>query len=186
MKKLAIRLIVIGLLILSSAFLAACGAIQQEYEQTRQNRNNINEQIPVPPMDFSSRRLVLAKYYLVLSRPRLNTCTYAAGRGSYGEAMVLTFGPSVNLSNQMTDPAIAEPDSVFSGANDQTLVVLRNGNFATIEADTDTVGGDCPPDYAYGAPKHINSPLQDMLDFAGGVTSSAVPEFDFTTTDGLK
>lgn len=183
MKKLSIRLITIGLVVLASAFLlAACGAQQQEYNQTYTNRQEINAQIPVPPMAFSTRRLVLAKYYLVLSRPRLNTCTYAIGRGAYGEAMIASFGPAVNLSNQMTDPSIAEPDSVFSAPNDQTVIVLRNGNYAVIEADTTNTGGECPPEYLYGGAKHLNTPLQDMLDYAGGVT----PEIDFTTTDGLK
>lgn len=174
--------IAIGLVFVISAVLSACGAGFQEQEQTRQNRNQINDAIPVPPMDFSSRRLVLAKYYLVLARPRLNTCSYLAGRGSYGEAIVPTFGPSVNLSNQMTSPTISEPDSVYSGQNDQTVIVLRNGNFATVEADVITVGGDCPIDYLPGGYAHLNTPLQNMLDLASGI----VPEFDFTNTDGLK
>lgn len=177
-------LILIGFCLLVSAFLAACGASQKEANQTYYNRQAINDQIPVPPLNFSSRRLVLAKYYLVLGRPRLNTCSYFVGRGSYGEAVAPTFGPSVNLSNQMTDPDIAEADSVYTGPNDQTVSVLRNGNFATVEADVITVGGECPPQYLVGGAKHLDTPLQTLLDFSGG--ENVTPEFDFTNTDGLK
>lgn len=180
--KTAKYLIILGFMLIVGAILSACGASQQEANQTYYNRQSINDSIPVPPMDFSSRRLVLAKYYLVLNRRRLPTCSYLAGRGTFGEAMIPSFGPSVNLSNQMTDPAMAEPDSVYSGTNDQTVVVLRNGNFATVEADVITVGGECPAEYLLGGIYHINSPLQFLLD----VSSGTKPEFDFTNTDGLK
>lgn len=168
---------VLALLAITAVLASACSASQQEYNTTWTNRQRINEAIPVPSLDFSTRRLVLAKYYLVLERPRLNTCSYLAGRGNYGEAVIPTFGPSVNLSNQMTNGEMSEPDSVFVGPNDQTLVVLRNGNFATVEADVVTVGGDCPEGL------RPDSPLQTMLEFASGTVPE--PALDFTTTEGL-
>lgn len=170
-RKALFFTIVIAILAIA---LAGCAG-QQEANTTWNNRQKINAQIPVPDLDFSTRRLVLAKYYLVLERPRLNTCSYLAGRGSYGEAVIPTFGPSVNLSNQMTSSDQSEPDSVYVGTNDQTLIVLRNGNFATVEADVITVGGDCPEGL------RPQTPLQAMLEYASGIA----PEFDFTTTDGL-
>lgn len=169
-------LFLLAVAVLAATVLAACGASQAESNTTWNNRQKINEAIPVPDLNFSARRLVLAKFYLVLERPRLNTCSYIAGRGNYGEAVIPTFGPSVNLSNQMTAPGMSEPDSVYVGQNDQTLIVLRNGNFATVEADVVTVGGDCPPGV------RPNSALQVVLENASGIK----PEFDFTNTDGLK
>lgn len=172
-KKIILGLISI---IALSILLSACTASDKEYRITRDNREAINEAIPVPNLVFSTRRLVLAKYYLVLERQRLNTCSLFSGRGNSAEAIIPTFGPSVNLSNQMTSGTISEPDSVYVGPNDQTLVVLRNGNFATAELDVVTVGGDCP------AGVHADTNLQKMIDFASGIK----PEFDFTNTDGLK
>lgn len=174
-------MIFIGSIIVIVSFLLSSCAEQQESNQTYKNRNTINAAIRVPDLNFSTRRLVLAKYYLVLERQRLNTCTYFAGRGSYGEAMMPTFGPSVNLSNQMTSPGMSEPDSVYVGQNDQTLVVLRNGNFTTVEADVTTTGGECPAEFLLGGARHIESPMQYMLETAAGIA----PEFDFTNTDGL-
>jgi len=156
-----------------AALISACGASGQESVQTWSNRQEINSAIPVPAISFSSRRLVLAKFYLVLERSRLNTCTYISGY--QGGAIIPTFGPSVNLSNQMTNPVESEPDSVYTGTNDQTLIVLRNGNFATVEDSVTTVGGDCPSGV------RVDSALQIMLENASGIT----PEFDFTNTDGL-
>lgn len=174
MKSYQKTMILVGVLLLAVAILSGCAG-QQESNQTWRNREKINAAIRVPDLSYSTRRLVLAKYYLVLERPRLNTCSYIAGRGSYGEAVIPTFGPSVNLSNQMTAPGMSEPDSVYVGQNDQTLIVLRNGNFATVEADVVTVGGECP------AGLRTSSPLQIMLEAASGI----VPDFDFTNTDGL-
>lgn len=165
----------LALIAVLTIILTAC-ASQEEANTTWNNRQKINAEIPVPDLNFSTRRLVLAKYYLVLERPRLNTCSYLAGRGSYGEAIIPTFGPSVNLSNQMTSGEQSEPDSVYVGTNDQTLIVLRNGNFATVEADVITVGGECPEGL------RPQTPLQAMLEYASG----SAPDFDFTNTDGLK
>lgn len=171
-------LMILGALFILTAVLTACSASQQESNTTYYNREKINAAIPVPDLSFSTRRLVLAKYYLTLERPRLNTCTSITTRGvsDGGGAIFNSFGPSVNLSNQMTSGTMSEPDSVYVGPNDQTLAVLRNGNFVTTEADMTTVGGDCP------AGVKIDSSLQKMIDNAAGIK----PDFDFTNTDGLK
>ena len=171
-KKTALVFLI---LVFVGIIFTAC-ASQQEYNTTWDNRQKINSAIPVPALDFSTRRLVLAKYYLVLERQRLNTCSMFSGRGNSAEAIIPTFGPSVNLSNQMTSGTISEPDSVYVGPNDQTLAVLRNGNFVTAELDVITVGGDCP------AGVRSETTLQKMLEFA----SNGIPEFNFTNTDGLK
>ncbi len=169
--------VIVPFVVLFAIGLAGCSdASYQENNQTWRNRQSIASAIPLPPLSYSARRLVLAKYYLVLERPRLETCTYISGRGANGEAVIPTFGPSVNLSNQMTPPNQSEPDSVYVGSNDQTLVVLRNGNFATIESDVVTVGGNCPEGV------RPNTPLQRVLEQASG----GKPAFDFTNEDGLR
>ena len=132
------------------AVLCGCDAQQQEHAQTYRNRQAINSVIPVPPINFSMRRWVLVHYYELNAQPRLPTCTILTSRGaSQGGtelAIVPTYGMAVNLSHQVTSPGQEEPDSVFAGQTDQTVVILRNGGAFVSEADVTTVFGDCPAD----------------------------------------
>lgn len=128
------------------AAVASCGASQQEYQQTYENRQSINEAIPVPAINFSMRRWILAQYYLMNAQPRLPTCSVLLGRGGTADVLAVTpsYGTAVNLSNQMTTGEMSEPDSIYVGPNDQTVVVLRNGGGFVSESDVTTVLGDCP------------------------------------------
>lgn len=140
MTKLALGATALSLL------LAGCGVQEQERVRTRENREAINSGIPVPDLSFSIRRWVLSKFYQSLERPRLLSCTVITARG--GDKTELahapTYGTAVNLSNQMTEPGISEPDSIYAGPNDQTVIVLRNGTGVVTEGDTTTIMGDCP------------------------------------------
>lgn len=140
-----IRVIAAAALALS---LGACDASQQESHQTWENRQSINQVIPIPAVNFSMRRWVLVNFYKLNARPRLPTCTILTSRGasSNGTELAITpsFGMPVNLSNQVTSPTESEPDSVYPGQNDQTVVILRNGGGFVSEADTTTLFGECP------------------------------------------
>jgi hypothetical protein len=128
---------------------SACGASAAENQQTWDNRQAINQNIPIPKLSFSSRRWVLVNYYKqVLDNPRLRTCTMITPRGGSSKdviGLIETIGPAVNLSNQITSPESSEADSVYPGTNDQTVFVYRNGSAGVTEADTTSVIGDCPP-----------------------------------------
>lgn len=152
--------------------LAGCGVEQKESDQTYHNRTSINAAIPVPEINFSTRRWVLAQFYLMLAQPRLETCTiFTARGGDHTEIGVApSYGSPVNLSNQMTAPNISEPDSVYSGTNDQTVVILRNGAGVIAEGDTNAVIGECPPDMM--KPK---TAFQATIDY----TSVTKPKFNF-------
>lgn len=160
------------LAIAGAATLAGCGVQQQERERTRENREAINSGIPVPDLSFSIRRWVLSMFYQSLERPRLRSCTIITSRGGDVTEIGIapTYGTAVNLSNQMTEPGISEPDSIYAGPNDQTVVVLRNGTGVVTEGDTSTVLGDCPTNIE--KPKTV---MQATIDFQMGGT----PEFNF-------
>ena len=155
-----------GLLLLLSIFVVACDAATDERNQTYNNRQQINANQPLPDITYSQRRQVLIAYYgQVLNKPRLRTCTMITSRGSGGNAgndiigMAETLGMPVNLSNQVTDPTEAEPDSIYPGPNDQTVLTLRNGNVIVTEADTTAIAGDCPTTV------HPSTEMQQVIDF---------------------
>lgn len=144
-------LLLVGLFCILAASLVACDAATTEQQQTYNNRQSINTNQPVPDISYSQRRSVLIDYYgQVLNKPRLRTCTMITSRGSGGTAgndliaVAETLGMPVNLSNQVTDPKDSEPDSIYPGANDQTVLTLRNGQAIVTEADTTAITGDCP------------------------------------------
>lgn len=155
-----------------SLALAGCGVQQQEMERTRDNRVAINSAIPVPNLLFSIRRWVLSRFYQSLERPRLLSCTVITSRGGDKTELAIapTYGTAVNLSNQMTEPGMSEPDSIYVGQNDQTVVVLRNGTGIVTEGDTSTVLGDCPTNVE--KPK---TALQAIVDHQ----MEGKPQFDF-------
>lgn len=165
MRKKHIFLALGGLLILAM-LLVACDATTDEANQTYNNRQQINANQPLPDITYSQRRQVLIAYYgQVLNKPRLRTCTTITSRGSGGNAgndiigIAETFGMPVNLSNQVTDPTESEPDSIYPGPNDQTVLTLRNGNAVVTEADTTAITGDCPTGL------HPSTQMQQLIDF---------------------
>lgn len=151
-------------IITTGILLAGCSADSQEQNTTYTNHQQINQNLPVPSITFSSRRQVLIEYYKqVLDKPRLRTCTTISSRGaSNGQdiiAVAETIGMPVNMSNQVTSPGLPEPDSVYPGPNDQTVFVLRNGIGVATEADTTGITGDCPPNVK------PDSLMQKIIDF---------------------
>lgn len=158
--------VALGGLLLLCMFLAACDATTDERNQTYNNRQEINANQPLPDISYSQRRAVLIAYYgQVLSKPRLRTCTTITSRGSGGNAgndiigIAETLGMPMNLSNQVTDGTESEPDSIFPGPNDQTVLTLRNGNAIVTEADTTAITGDCPPGL------HPSTQMQQLIDY---------------------
>lgn len=154
----------LALIILTTA--ASCDAATDEKQQTYNNRQQINSSQPVPNITYSQRRSVLIDYYgQVLNKPRLRTCTMITSRGSGGNAgndiigIAETLGMPVNLSNQVTDPNGSEPDSIYPGTNEQTVLTLRNGQAIVTEADTTAITGDCPTNV------HPSTEMQAVIDF---------------------
>lgn len=166
------RKIIILAAVIGALGLSACGVQQEERTQTIENRMAINAAIPVPIIDFSLRRWVLAQFYKSLSRPRLRTCTIVTSRGGNLTelAIVPSYGSPVNLSFQMTAPDMSEPDSVYTGQTDQTVVVMRNGVGLNVEGDTNVVLGECPP--------NVKKP-DTLLQAAADYQSTQQPEFSF-------
>lgn len=167
MKKRSI--ILLALFVLVSILLAACDATTEENTQTYDNRQQINSSQPIPNITYSQRRQVLLDYYgQVLNKPRLRTCTMITSRGGGGNSgndiigIAETLGMPVNLSNQVTDPTQSEPDSIYPGTNDQTVLTLRNGQAIVTEADTTAITGDCPTDV------HPDTQMQHVIDFESG------------------
>lgn len=158
------HLSLVGIFFVLALLATACDASWQESRLTWENRERINRNIPVPQLSWSSRRYVLERYYRVLERPRLRTCTVITSRGANMSGSDLlgiaeTLGVPVNLSNQMTSAKEAEPDSVYVGQNDQTVFVFRNGIAVVTEADTTAITGDCPPGIK------PNTLMQKVLDY---------------------
>ena len=158
-------IVLLAFLVLVGILAASCDATVQEQQQTYNNRQSINSSQPIPPITYSQRRQVLLDYYgQVLNKPRLRTCTMITSRGSGGNAgndvigVAETLGMPVNLSNEVTDPKDSEPDSVYPGTNEQTVLVLRNGQAIVTEADTTAITGDCPN-------VHPNTTMQTVIDF---------------------
>lgn len=126
-------------------------AAQQEGKITTQNHESINSSQPLPNLTYSQRREVLNDYYTAEGDQYMLTCTMITSRGSGGNSgndvigIAPTIGMPVNLSNQVTAPGTPEPDTVYSGTNDQTAFILRNGHAMAVEADTNAVSGDCKP-----------------------------------------
>lgn len=166
------RKVTLVLAAITAIGLSSCGVQTEEREQTRENRIAINAGIPVPQIDFSLRRWVLAQFYKSLARPRLRTCTVITSRGGDKTelAVAATYGSPVNLSNQMTSPEMSEPDSIYSGQNDQSVIMLRNGVGMNVEADTTVVLGECPTTM-----KKPETALQAIIDYQ----STQQPEFSF-------
>lgn len=133
-----------------SVTISSCTATDKGNTQTRLNYETVSFNQPIRPIAWSSRRFELLTYQLeVLPKPRLRTCSMVAPRGSGANSDIIgifnSYGFPVNLSNQVTDPKMPEPDGIYVGQSDQTVAVFRNGHAFVGESDINAIDGDCNP-----------------------------------------
>ena len=161
--------------LLTSLTITGCtSASQRESNTTWKNHQVIETEIPTPTMNFSQRRFALAKFYEMLNVRYLPTCTIVTEGPQI--AYYDTVGPSVNLSNQMTSPGMAEPDSVHVGTNDQTVSITQNNKGTITEQKTMSItNARCPKEpnlnFQQVVTAAIASQKEIELDLLKGVNS---------------
>jgi hypothetical protein len=125
--------------------LTSCSAEYQEGRQTYHNREKINLNQPVPDLDYSQRRGVLSAFYVINGLRYMPTCTIITDGPHI--AWFDSVGPAVNLSNQMTDKSISEPDSVYAGDNEQTMALSATNKGIISESHTTVITNTRCPEF---------------------------------------